>query len=363
MTYSNPGIIFEYQPQIIHAEGKADATLDAALRHIWQFDEFTGQMDFREVTKDIITKYKDWLSGDIEDGRQSRASTIVHTLYDLQAFYKWLPNEPGYETISPNLHMFFTPSKRLVQIANAPTEKTYPEHMDFVRIVEAMPIGTFYERRDRALVAFLYLSGVRVGVLITLKLRHVDLEKKLVFQLPADGVKTKNSKTMRTAWFPVGEFFEQIVIAWINEMVDAGAHPDVPLFPKSPRQVFGQEVQEDWEFISSDDAVVRIMSHAAERVGVERFTPHRVRDTIVSMFDKWTNSFQGLKALSQNLGHVDLRTTFERYGPVSDTYQHDLIAKMRDRRVVEFDYDVLAALSMAPDHVQKTIKDILVGFL
>jgi hypothetical protein len=66
-----------------------------------------------------------------------------------------------------------------------------------------MPARTDIERRNRALLAFTWLTGVRDGALASLKVKHVNLCEGKVNQEPRE-VKTKNSKPQVTACFPVG---------------------------------------------------------------------------------------------------------------------------------------------------------------
>ena len=60
-----------------------------------------------------------------------------------------------------------------------------------------MPAGSEIERRDRALIAFTILTGVRDGAMASLKLKHVDIEEGQVDQDARD-VNTKFSKTFVT---------------------------------------------------------------------------------------------------------------------------------------------------------------------
>ena len=62
------------------------------------------------------------------------------------------------------------------------------------------------------MVAGLVLFGVRDGALISLRLKHVDIERKQVFQ-DAREVKTKFSKTSIVDWFPIGEPAFQRILA------------------------------------------------------------------------------------------------------------------------------------------------------
>lgn len=361
MNDANAFAIYRYQVYLLEGKGRNEKTVDAILRHIWKFSELCGHVDFRCVDIDQIVRYKTRLQAIEHDGEGLSASTIVHAFADVRGFFKWLRKQAAYEEIAEDLLDYFSASRQLVQIANAPVEKTYPTHEDVVTVVEAMPTQTFIDRRNRALISFAYLTGVRVGALITLRLKHVDPDRRMVKQYAVDQVATKNSKTMRTAWFPVGKEFEQIVIDWLAEMRSLGADPETPLFPRGERHLFGPQQQQGWEFLVSDDAIVRIMAAAAAAVGVSRFTPHRLRDTIVSMIDKWAVTLAEQKALSQNMGHANMRTTFERYGPVSEAQQHELIANMCQRGETEIDFDIVLAYANAEDYKRKSIRFMLLG--
>ncbi|MFN7011207.1 MAG: hypothetical protein ACK4PN_14340 [Allorhizobium sp.] len=79
------------------------------------------------------------------------------------------------------------------------------------------------------------------------------------------------------------------------------------------------------------------------------------------MIDKWAVTLAEQKALSQNMGHANMRTTFERYGPVSEAQQHELIAKMCERGEAEIDFDIVLAYANAEDYKKKSIRLLLLG--
>lgn len=361
MNNANAFVIYRYQVYLLEAKGLDEKTVDAKLRHIWEFVRLTEDVDFRRVDSNLVVHYKKCFQTPDESEKTRSASTIVHAFSDVSGFFKWLRKQVGYDQIPEDLLDYFSPPRHLTQIANAPVQKAYPTHEDVVMVVSAMPTDTFLQRRNRALIAFVYLTGVRVAALITLRMKHVDCERRLVDQKAAEQVATKNSKTMLTAWFPVGKEFEKIVIEWIGEMTSLNSDPETPLFPRGERRLFGSEEHQEWGFISSDDAVVDIMATAAAAVGVRRFTPHRLRDTIASMIDKWAVTLAEQKALSQNMGHADMRTTFERYGPVSEKQQHELIANMRERGDAEIDFDIVLAYANAEDYKKRSIRLLLLG--
>jgi len=77
--------------------------------------------------------------------------------------------------------------------------------------IAEMPETTIIERRDRAVVAFRPLSGMRDNAIASLSLKYVDLARRSVFQ-DAREVRTKNAKTFTSWFFPVGEGVTSILI-------------------------------------------------------------------------------------------------------------------------------------------------------
>ena len=76
------------------------------------------------------------------------------------------------------------------------------------------------DKRDRAAVAMLYISAMRVSALTSIKLSSVNLENMSVFQSPSEGVHTKNNKTMETILLPI----DQLILInkeWYEEVHNA----------------------------------------------------------------------------------------------------------------------------------------------
>ena len=100
-------------------------------------------------------------------------------------------------------------------------------------MLAAVPCGSAIERRGRAIVAFILLTGARDQAAASARLKHVDLSEREFFQ-DAREVRTKFAKTFPTWFFPVGEDFVSIVAKWITELQEVhGFGPDEPLFPST----------------------------------------------------------------------------------------------------------------------------------
>lgn len=358
MTDANAFPIYEYQMLVTHARARDPKTVKAVLQHIWQFLDLTGNIDFRQIDKEAIARYKEKLQEKGASGKELAPKTIVSSFGHLKAFFEWLAKQPGYECVPAHLHEYFTPQRRLVNAANDHKSKNYPSHEEILSVVGAMPADTFLQRRNRALVAFAYLTGARVGALITLQVKHVDVECRIVEQLAID-VHTKRSKNIRSTWFPVGDHIEGLVIGWIAELKLLGAKDDTPLFPRGPRQTIGPKREHQWEFIKGSGTAVKIFSTAAAYAGVDRFTPHRVRDTIASMIFCWASNLEEVKALSQSLGHDNLKTTLDSYGAISENREHELISGLRDRKEVKISYDASSVTAEAHNKIQLAMESLI----
>ena len=96
-----------------------------------------------------------------------------------------------------------------------------------------MPGETVIERRDRALVAFLFLSGSRESAAISLRLGHIDLANACV-HFDGASVDTKFGKSFTSGFYPIGSTAEDIVRSWIEELRREHFFSDAdPLFPKT----------------------------------------------------------------------------------------------------------------------------------
>src|SRR5262249_55782927 len=138
-------------------------------------------------------------------------ATIFSTLAALRAFFVWLAGEPGYRSrLSYSDADYFNMSEREARIARTRLDKPAPSLEQVRRVIEIMPANGAIQLRDRALVAFILLTGARDGAVATLKLKHVNLAQGCITQ-DAREVATKFGKTFTTCFLPVGDDIRKIV--------------------------------------------------------------------------------------------------------------------------------------------------------
>jgi integrase len=90
-------------------------------------------------------------------------------------FFTWLAKQPGFRSrISYADPKYFNLSNRDKRIAAQRPLKPTPTPEQVRHVILSTPSGTDIELRNRALIALLLLTGIRVTAAITLKLTRAD---------------------------------------------------------------------------------------------------------------------------------------------------------------------------------------------
>jgi len=190
-------------------------------------------------------------------------------------------------------------------------------------------------QRDRALVAFILVTGARDSAVASLRLKHVDLADRQLFQ-DAREVKTKFRSTFPTWFFPVGEDFVTIVVEWVRYLTAAMAFgSDDPLFPQTTAAFsvggavgVSRLARIGW---ADADPIRAIFKKASTAAGLPNFTPHSFRHTLAMLGEELCVTPAQFKAWSQNLGHKDTLVTLTSYGTLPGHTQQRLIRELAER--------------------------------
>jgi integrase len=312
----------DYAFYMTAANGKQNATIDAALRAIERFETSTKLKPFRKFHVEQVRSFRARLSEELNaQGKPLSAATITSTLKHLRAFFLWLSREPGFRSVlNENDANHFTPSEQDVRIATATREKRVASLDEIKRVLALMPAGTAIEQRDRALVAFAILTGARDGALATFRLKHLDLSARSLFQDGRD-VGTKKRKTFTSIFFPVGPEPLEIVTAYVTMLRnDLGFSDDDPLFPST---LMGRG--EDRGFVAvglsrvpwaGTEPIRRVFRAAFAAANLTYAHPHSIRKTLTRIGQRVCRTPEEWKVWSQNLGHDSETTTFVGYGEV-----------------------------------------------
>jgi integrase len=321
----NERIKKQYTEYLRHADGKSDLTIRQIEKAILRYETFTKFGDFAKFDQKRGMEFKAHLS------RANLAkATILSTLTALKRFFGWLAGQPGYRSkVNLNDVEFLSLSEKEIRAAKAPAERAYPTLEQVISVVSQMPQETAIERRNRALLAFTAVTGIRDGAIISLKLRHVDAARRLVVQHPRD-VATKGSKRIDTFFFPIDEQLSAIVLKWMDylrdELLCSG---NDPLFPKTARShdefdcfVAESLSREPWANAGPVRDIFKVAFAAAQ---LPPYTPHSFRNMLVQQAYKQCKTPELLKVWSQNLGHEGVLTTLTSYGKIDLHRQGELL--------------------------------------
>ncbi len=317
------------------ANQKAETTIDAARKAILRLEEYTSFRPFKTFNKDQAIAFKKHLIGSkgARSGIPLSKATILSTLNAIKAFLAWLRFQAGYKS---SIHKhdidYLNLSEKETRAAKAAKTKTFPTLEQVRAALFAMPNETEIEKRNRALVAFTILTGMRDSAITSLKLKHIDLHREYVDQNPSE-VKTKFSKKIDTFFFPVGDDIKAVFVEWVAFLRDDKLYGmDDPLFPQTAlrhdeNRAFTPSGLEPKHW-STATAVRKIFRAAFERMDLPYFSPHRFRDTLAHLGQQLCTTPEQFKAWSQNLGHDSPLTTFTSYGHIAPQQQGELIARI-----------------------------------
>ena len=326
----NERIKRQYFGFLIHAHGFTEASIDAVAKAIHRFEAYTQFRDFRDFHIEQAKAFKVNLAAQINLRTKDRLSkaTLHSTLSALKRFFTWLAGQPGFKSrISYEDGQYFNLSIKDARIAKTRLEDRFPTLDQIRHVIQTMPAATEIDRRNRALIAFIILTGARDRAVASIKLRHVDIQQGRLDQ-DARQVATKFSKSFSTWFFPVGDEFVRIIADWIDYLRQQklwGA--DDPVFPATKialglNQQF-EAVGLERKHWTNATPIRTIFKAAFESAGLPYFNPHSFRKTLVHLGEKVCRTPEQFKAWSQNLGHEKVLTTFSSYGSVGRERQRE----------------------------------------
>lgn len=312
------------------ADGQDQKSLDKVTAALVKFEESTGWKSFKKFHIEQAGRFKTFLKrAKGPSGKPLSLTTIDATLRLVRMFFHWLAGQAGFKKVLVYSDTrYFNNNRKNARAAHAQRPTQYPSMQAVQHAFQAMPEGTELQHRDKAIFAFLILTGARDGAVASFKLKHINLVDGHVFQ---DGreVKTKNSKTFTATFYPVDPSYLDCFTRWVNFLRnDKFFGPEDALFPKPERRLvagkfsFTTLSREPYVNAHKINEVVR---NSFSKVQMHPYTPHSFRKTLGILMSDLELTLEQQKAWSQNMGHENFITTMSSYLPVSEQRQAELI--------------------------------------
>ena len=314
-----------------YARQLSEKSLDREMAALERFDVWNGRKDFALFHIEWAMGFRSYLEqAKCATGKPLGKSTTRAILAVLREFVLWLSQQDGFRSrIKPSDADYFNLSRRDEAEARAAPPRPAPSINQAKRALSLMPEGTPRELRDKAVFALLCLTGIRVAALVSLRVKHIDLEECSVTQNPRE-VATKFGKSIDTFFAKGFENAETVLAAWIIHLDEVAFYgPDDPLFPATAItaqantgfKAKGFE-RRQWK---STEPVRKIVNGAFARAGLPNYGPHAFRHMLARHAANTSTSVAEFVANSQNLGHTDVLTTLRSYGQISRERQRELI--------------------------------------
>jgi integrase len=214
-----------------------------------------------------------------------------------------------------------------MNLAGLPDRKYYALE-DVLRLCDFEP-KALIDQRDRAATALLFLSSSRISALTSLRVRSVDIENMTIYQNPADGVRTKNNKSMETILLPIDVLLE-IAKEWHEKLIIEFGENGLwyPTLSTDGLRFTKTELAGDIE--SRNKSLRNGVKRLCKRAGIEYRSPHKFRRGHGVYAVKHSKNFEEFQAYSQNMGHEDPGTTYKYYSKLSHNDIRDVILKIKD---------------------------------
>ena len=284
------------------------------LRHVL---EWSGSTRLYKAHRIRIT-LPNYLMTARNDGKNKplNPATIKRNCLEAREFYNWamVYRDPEYKKVSEKWIDSLRISKSRTNLVGLEDRKYYAQE-EILALCEFEP-DTLIDMRDRAALAMLYISAMRITAFMTLPIACVELSEMTVYQLPHMGVKTKNNKSAQTILLPISQLLE-IVIEW-DQLVRKELGKSALWYPNLSTD--GLRWSKNMGVSHSEarrKSFTRGLKKMCARANIEYRSTHKIRRGHGVYAVKHAKNYEEFQAYSQNMGHEDPGTTYKYYSKLS----------------------------------------------
>jgi integrase/recombinase XerC len=261
-----------------HTLRNYSSDLEQFRDHLFRIDKRTD-VPVSEIDHLTIREWMADLHGD-----NKKKTSIARKLASLRTFFQFLVREGVLEN---------NPAKL---VATPRVERKLPNHLsmeDAVRFIETPDLNTDLGKRDRAILEFLYATGMRVGELVGLNLKDIDFREKLV---------RVTGKRKKQRILPFGEPSLQALMYYLNE-TRATFLNNCPPAERDEQAVF---LNYQGTRITTRSVGRMVDKYIKLCADIHDISPHSLRHSFATHL---LDSGADLRDIQELLGHARLSTT------------------------------------------------------
>ncbi len=316
-----------YYLHLKHACGLSDLSIEKRVIALLRFEAFIDWKGVESFSRQTALEYKAYLTT-----TPLQLQTRVAELRGLMHFLNWVIASRTTSLHFDALDVAYLRATIAERNACQTTRIVeFPSVLQSLEAFRSMPNRSDLDLEARAIFGLLASTGIRIGAVRTLRLKHVDIVRRLIHQDPTE-VETKFRREIFSFILDVEEEFGQALFEWIRKLkqdLDFGSND--PLFPKTllsnvPNCIFGERmlVRQPYD---CTQRLAKIIKSAFQNVGMVPYPPHRFRNMLVHEMYARELSPSQVRAWSQNLGHMSPKTSLVSYGRLTIEEQEAIIRK------------------------------------
>ena len=331
LNENNENIKIKYEKYL--TKGKTEkvkpSTAKEKIRSIRFYEECFKFEDFNLFDEQHGMDFYDYLKADEKSGVKAR---IKH-LKNVKEFFEW------YYKIFRKMNMYkhpeldhalntLEPSIEDIRLNRRTTYADYPTDKEIQKLMD-LPIENIVDRRNRALIAYMLLTGARIKAVATLTIDLIDMDKLLVKQDPLDGTHTKMDKLIYTRFMILDPKYLDYLTEWIVYVKSKISDKKAFLFPKVSNYTSGAKITNEIVDSKKYNIIIKKMCDKAQ---IRDYHPHSFRHYMINKGFQMAHTGKELKALSQNVGHWEIETILEQYANMPPEIYSKVIGNMFENK-------------------------------
>ncbi len=160
------------------AKRKDATTVQKAAEAILRFEASVKYASFKGFKIEWAIRFQDRIKSQVSKatGKPLAKSTISSVLAANKGFIFWLAGQPGYKfRIRHSDADYFDMNAKGARVAHTVRKTLYPSMEQACHAFNFMTEATDTDKRNKAIFAFLMLTGARDGAMSSLRLKHINL--------------------------------------------------------------------------------------------------------------------------------------------------------------------------------------------
>lgn len=269
-------------------KNQSKRTLVNYQHYLDRFLEFVNDIELEKINLGLVKKYRLFLNRfEFRPHEPLSIKTQNYHVIALRAFLKYCTKQ-DWKTLEPEK----------IELSKIPDRTVeYLTRDELERLFEAVDISTIVGMRNRAIMEFLYSTGLRISELTSLNRDQINLERG-EFQVRGKGQK------MRIV------FLSERAKEWINDYLDMRDDGYEPLFlnhRRARKKKDGAVTMKGEHRRLTEYTIQEMVRRTAYEAGiVKKVTPHVLRHSFAT---ELLINGADIRSVQDMLGHASITTT------------------------------------------------------